>query len=400
MTARPSFPGKVVQVRDGEAGVVCPTKRRESVSAAGSLRRIRRMTTKHDRDQVRDENQGQSIPSRKSSPTSCTQPTQWQGMGKSISLRHIRTRGAGAASAANAGANADANASANASANTSASTSTGTSTSTSNHDDGIVTILDPRRVLSTSGIPSASPTMLLGSSPTVNDREKDAAGIDTESDAVTDASFPSVSPKLAVEVSDASLSTSVDYTPSLTHRWVRTSSFPELNDESPAASTPAAIPAAPHPPASGLVWVDNGGASAGASTSAGGGAEALLTIAHRSLRLIEWKHISRELLRTSGGSTETFALSRPLKRGESRIDLFISHSWYDDVDQKYDALCKLAAQFKRRHRRDPTFWLDKVCIDQDNISDGLKVLPINVMACRKMLVLAGRFQTCPHSRSN
>lgn len=28
-----------------------------------------------------------------------------------------------------------------------------------------------------------------------------------------------------------------------------------------------------------------------------------------------------------------------------------------------------------------------MCIDQNNISDGLKVLPINVMACKKMLVL-------------
>ena len=35
------------------------------------------------------------------------------------------------------------------------------------------------------------------------------------------------------------------------------------------------------------------------------------------------------------------------------------------------------------------FWLDKVCIDQNNIGDGLKVLPVNVMACKKMLVLCG-----------
>ena len=49
----------------------------------------------------------------------------------------------------------------------------------------------------------------------------------------------------------------------------------------------------------------------------------------------------------------------------------------------------MAHRFKARHRREPTFWLDKVCIDQDNIADGLKVLSINVMACRKMLVLCG-----------
>jgi len=41
-------------------------------------------------------------------------------------------------------------------------------------------------------------------------------------------------------------------------------------------------------------------------------------------------------------------------------------------------------------RRHPTFWLDKVCIDQDNIIDGLKVLPINVTASHRMLVLCGK----------
>ena len=33
--------------------------------------------------------------------------------------------------------------------------------------------------------------------------------------------------------------------------------------------------------------------------------------------------------------------------------------------------------------------LDVACINQDTISDGLKVLPINLMACRQVLVLVG-----------
>jgi len=37
----------------------------------------------------------------------------------------------------------------------------------------------------------------------------------------------------------------------------------------------------------------------------------------------------------------------------------------------------------------PTFWLDKVCIDQSNIADGLRVLPVNVMACNRVMVLCG-----------
>lgn len=52
-------------------------------------------------------------------------------------------------------------------------------------------------------------------------------------------------------------------------------------------------------------------------------------------------------------------------------------------------LKKIAERFKRKNKREPTFWFDKTCIDQNNLVDGLKALPINVMACHKMLVLCG-----------
>merc|ERR1711874_523759 len=45
--------------------------------------------------------------------------------------------------------------------------------------------------------------------------------------------------------------------------------------------------------------------------------------------------------------------------------------------------------FCTEKNRYPTFWLDVVCVDQGDIKHGLKVLPINVMACSKMLVLWG-----------
>merc|ERR1712113_1252032 len=34
-------------------------------------------------------------------------------------------------------------------------------------------------------------------------------------------------------------------------------------------------------------------------------------------------------------------------------------------------------------------WLDKVCIDQTAIADGLRALPVNVMACAKVLLVCG-----------
>lgn len=34
-------------------------------------------------------------------------------------------------------------------------------------------------------------------------------------------------------------------------------------------------------------------------------------------------------------------------------------------------------------------WLDKLCIDQQNIADDLQCLPVFLMACKKLLILAG-----------
>ena len=90
----------------------------------------------------------------------------------------------------------------------------------------------------------------------------------------------------------------------------------------------------------------------------------------------------------SNGSHRTFTLSRPVRYGE-KIDFFMSHSWHDNPKVKFNALANFVKEFVAKYGRSPTFWLDKVCIDQDNISDGLKVLPVNVMACNKMIVLCG-----------
>ena len=115
---------------------------------------------------------------------------------------------------------------------------------------------------------------------------------------------------------------------------------------------------------------------------------ALLAQAQRSLRCIDWQDITLALLTDSRGSRQTFELSRPVDYGE-KIDFFMSHSWHDNPKVKFDALTIFVKEFVAKHGRSPTIWLDKVCIDQDNISDGLKVLPVNVMACNKMLVLCG-----------
>lgn len=122
----------------------------------------------------------------------------------------------------------------------------------------------------------------------------------------------------------------------------------------------------------------------------------LLSQARSSLRCVDWSNISMALITggpicTSRGQTvndDLYQLSRSVARGET-TDFFVSHSWHDDGKRRFDALEQLATSFRCSHQRDPTFWLDKVCIDQCNLADGLKVLPIIVMSCRRMLVLCG-----------
>jgi hypothetical protein len=119
--------------------------------------------------------------------------------------------------------------------------------------------------------------------------------------------------------------------------------------------------------------------------------QSLLKNGLEKLRCVDWTAITRDLFDVSlreASSISVYEISRPIHPGEV-IDYFISHSWHDDGSLKYDKLSEVAEEFMLAHGRYPTFWFDKVCINQNNIIEGLRVLPINVMACQKMLILWG-----------
>ena len=109
----------------------------------------------------------------------------------------------------------------------------------------------------------------------------------------------------------------------------------------------------------------------------------------KNLRCVDWAALSPEVLRQNSLSFSDFRLSRPANRGEV-IDFFVSHSWSDSPAQKWRAMQLVVEQFYQKNGRYPTFWIDKFCIDQNEIADGLRVLPVNVMSCRKMLCLSGK----------
>jgi len=84
---------------------------------------------------------------------------------------------------------------------------------------------------------------------------------------------------------------------------------------------------------------------------------------------------------------DLYALSESCQVGD--CDVFLSHSWHDDPDQKWEALEAWCTQFEATHGRPPRLWLDKLCINQKDIKADLACLPVFLAACAGMLIIAG-----------
>merc|ERR1712176_1025735 len=70
-------------------------------------------------------------------------------------------------------------------------------------------------------------------------------------------------------------------------------------------------------------------------------------------------------------------------------DAFITHSWHDSPELKWAALQRWRSEFLTKHGREPKVWLDKCCIDQENIETDLRCLPIFLSGCKELIVLCG-----------
>lgn len=46
-----------------------------------------------------------------------------------------------------------------------------------------------------------------------------------------------------------------------------------------------------------------------------------------------------------------------------QTDIFVLHSWHDERRSRLEALARCAARFEAQHGREPTLWLDSVCVD-------------------------------------
>lgn len=72
------------------------------------------------------------------------------------------------------------------------------------------------------------------------------------------------------------------------------------------------------------------------------------------------------------------------------VDGFMSHSWHDDPESKWLMLQEWREEFKKANGgREPTLWIDKYCIDQNNIECSLECLPVYLAGCKQLLILCG-----------
>lgn len=86
-----------------------------------------------------------------------------------------------------------------------------------------------------------------------------------------------------------------------------------------------------------------------------------------------------------------YNLSVPARLGF--CDAFVSHSWSDDANGKWVALQDWCDSFRALHKREPSLWIDKFCIDQTDIVTDLQCLPVYLCGCKEMLVFCGTTYT-------
>merc|ERR1712151_1344766 len=113
----------------------------------------------------------------------------------------------------------------------------------------------------------------------------------------------------------------------------------------------------------------------------------VLQLATSRMRDVELSALTREDLADNNPNPALYMKSAPARMAD--CDAFISHSWRDDPDAKWDALQRWRRRFISKHGREPRVWIDKVCIDASDIERDLRCLPVFLSGCQKTVVLCG-----------
>eukprot|EP00931_Biecheleriopsis_adriatica_P025966 TRINITY_DN15838_c0_g2_i5.p1 TRINITY_DN15838_c0_g2~~TRINITY_DN15838_c0_g2_i5.p1 ORF type:complete len:525 (+),score=44.92 TRINITY_DN15838_c0_g2_i5:69-1577(+) len=132
------------------------------------------------------------------------------------------------------------------------------------------------------------------------------------------------------------------------------------------------------------------GVSAAAAVSellAGRNTQTILATARQHFCCISADLLTREHMCDSSPNRELFKLAKPAELGG--VDAFLSHSWQDNPGEKWEGLQAWREGFKKTYKREPTLWIDRYCIDQNNIEQSLAFLPVYLSGCKRLLILCG-----------
>merc|ERR1712228_928465 len=121
-------------------------------------------------------------------------------------------------------------------------------------------------------------------------------------------------------------------------------------------------------------------------------AEEVVWLASSRFREVELAALCRQDLADNVPDPALYARSCPASLND--CDAFISHSWHDEADAKWEALQLWRRKFVTEHGREPKVWFDKCCIDQNSIETDLRCLPMFLAGCRKIIVLCGPTYLC------
>ena len=129
-------------------------------------------------------------------------------------------------------------------------------------------------------------------------------------------------------------------------------------------------------------------AAAGVAEMLGGRTvEEVLKLARSHFLRVKANKITKEDMAENTPNPNLRQHTKPERLGS--VDAFLSHSWSDSAELKWVALQEWIEGFKKEHGREPSFWIDKYCIDQNSIEESLACLPVFLAGCRKLVVLCG-----------
>merc|ERR1712150_140697 len=141
---------------------------------------------------------------------------------------------------------------------------------------------------------------------------------------------------------------------------------------------------------------DIGAAAAVAALMSGYSAGAVEKEARDCFHYILWGRVTYEVMVNDAQTLDGNAavdrtlysnLSQKALAGE--VDAFISHSWHDDAADKWEKLESWCQLFERRFHAEPKLWIDKYCINQNDLTSSLRSLPVFLAGCKRLVILWG-----------